>query len=160
MTDRELNITLRESARQAGLCNKWYDMWSDDSTIDECLDRYVIGHDFAIVHDWPSLSFIRGNFRLDDLHRHNIYIDESVDIEDCDNGTYVFLGSCDGHVRVTGFKAVTIYLRHRSSIDIDAEEGARVFVRCYERAQSLCRNDEMSKIFKYQPTSKKSNEKS
>ena len=63
MTDRDLNIALREMARKAGLCDKWYEEWKDDDTIDKCLERYVKGYDFAVKNDYPPLDFIRENFR-------------------------------------------------------------------------------------------------
>ena len=41
MTDKELNITLREMARMQGLCDQWFSEWGDDDTLDDCLERYI-----------------------------------------------------------------------------------------------------------------------
>jgi len=148
MTERELNISLREMARSAGLCDEWYGEWSDDDTIDMCLDRYVRGFDFAVKNDYPSIDFIRKNFSRDDLHRHNIYIDEDIQISDAENGYYVFLGKCSGDLWVNGFKAVTVFVRHGSRINVGSFDGARVQVRYYDGSDGVCKSDDYSKVMK------------
>ena len=112
MTERELNIALREMARSQGLCDQWYSEWSDDDTLDMCLDRYVRGFDFVQENDYPPLDFIRKHFDKKLLHKHNIYLDEEVKIDFAKNGYYVFLGNCTGSITASGFCAVTLYLRH------------------------------------------------
>ncbi len=149
MTDRELNIVLREMARTEGLCKERYSRWPDDGTIDECLDRYVRGFDFACRHDYPPLAFIRKHFRIDDLHRHHIYIDEPIDMEASENGFYIFLGSCRGRLAVADLKAVTVYVRHDCIIDVSAADGAKVFVSYYDRSSGDCASDGYSVIRKY-----------
>lgn len=154
MTDRELNIALREMARNTGLCDEWYNAWSDDSTIDECLERYVRGIDFAIKHDWPPLAFIRRHFRKEDLHRHLIYIDEEVDING-ENGYYVFLGKCTGRLTIDGLYATTVYVRHESHIDVLTANGAKVFLSYYEHGDGRCEHDGWSRIMTYDRREKK-----
>ena len=46
MTDKELNIRLREMARKSGLCDKWYEEWKDDDSIDVCQFASVLFNDF------------------------------------------------------------------------------------------------------------------
>ena len=151
MTDRELSIALREMARvqKKPLCDKWYGQWDDDTDVDGLLDMYVRGFDFVQENDYPPLDFIRRNFKKEDLHRHNIYVDESVVIDDAQNGYYVFLGDTKATVVADGFKAVTVYCRHDSEVNVRAMNGARVFVTFYEQSSGVCKSDEMSKIKKY-----------
>ena len=146
MRERELNIVLREMAREKGLCDDWYGQWGDDSSIDECLDRYVRGFDFAVKNDYPSLEFCRANFDREDLHRHNIYIDEDIDLL-VHNGYYVLLGACRASVIAEGPVAVTVYCRHDSDVEVVASGGARVFVTCYDASHGRCGSvDEISKV--------------
>lgn len=148
MTERELNITLREMARSVGLCDPWYNEWTDDSTIDECLERYIRGFDFVQERDWPPLEFIRNHFSKEQLHKHNIFIDEDVDIE-AGSGFYVFLGNCTGSIVVNGFYATTIYLRHESNIKVTSLGAARVFLHCYDNSKGKTHTDRYGKIRKY-----------
>ena len=149
MTDKELNITLREMARKAGLCDKWYEEWKDDDSIDVCLDRYVKGFDFAVKNDYPPLDFIRDNFRKEDLHRHNIYLDEEVEIKGARSGYYVFLGKCTGSIETHGFNVVSCYLRHDSNVDVSSLGSARVFVTYYDRSGGSTYKDEWGRIKSY-----------
>lgn len=149
MTDKELNITLREMARKAGLCDKWYEEWKNDDSIDVCLDRYVKGFDFAVKNDYPPLDFIRDNFRKEDLHRHNIYLDEKVEIKGARSGYYVFLGNCTGTIEAHGFNVVSCYLRHDSKVDVSSLDSARVFVTYYDRSGGSTYKDEWGRIKSY-----------
>lgn len=149
MTDKELNIALREMARNAGLCDEWFGNWKDEDSIDMCLDRFIRGFDFVVKNDYPNLEFIRKNFNTNDLHRHNIYLDEGVIIDDAQNGYYVFLGDCKAMLVADGFKAVTVYCRHDSEVNVRAMGGARVFVTYYDQSSGVCKSDEWSNVRRY-----------
>lgn len=149
MTDKELNIALREMARNAGLCDEWFGNWKDEDSIDICLDRFIRGFDFVVKNDYPNLEFIRKNFNTNDLHRHNIYLDEGVIIDDAQNGYYVFLGDCKATLVADGFKAVTVYCRHDSEVNVRAMGGARVFVTYYDQSSGVCKSDEWSNVRRY-----------
>lgn len=148
MTDKELNISLREMARVKGLCDEWYGQWNDDGTIDECLDRCVRGFDFVANNDYPPLEFSRRNFRKEDLRRHNIFLDEEVEIQG-GHGFYVFAGNSRGRITFDGLIAATIYLAHDSSIEVRASGGAKVFVNLYANSSCHTTNDGWSKIKVY-----------
>lgn len=149
MENKVLSKTLRTMAREQGLCDQWFHDWQDDTDIDELLDKYVAGFDFCVKNDYPSLDFIRKNFNIEDLHRHHIYIDETVDIRDADNGFWIFLGECRGNVRFEGFKAATVYVRHNSRMYVKATDGAIVFITCFDSSSCSSRADNYSKIRKY-----------
>jgi hypothetical protein len=146
MTDKELNIKLREMAREAGLCDEWYEKWGDDDTTDDNLERYIKGFDFGLKNDWPSLDFIRENFHKEDLHRHHIYLDEEVELNEGENGYYVFLGSCSGSLLVSGFYAITVYCRHDSNLEVKAFDGARVSLFYYDHSRGSCKSDNYSRV--------------
>lgn len=147
MNERDLNILLREMARTAGLCDKWYEEWEDDDSVDKCLDRYVRGFDFCVKNDFPNLSFIRKYFIKDELHRHGIYLDEDLDIS-VGHGTFILLGSCAGNIHVDNFAATTLYLRHDSKVHIDYEPFSQVFITLYDNSDCDVMRDKYSiKIF-------------
>ena len=143
MNGKELSVALREMARgpRDPLCDEWYGEWADDSDIDVLLDKYVRGFDFAVKNDYPPLAFVREHFSRDDLHRHHIYLDESVDLV-AENGTYVFLGDCRVRLRAELFKAVTVYVRHESVIEVVGDDTSRLFVSLYDRCRLVgCSGD-------------------
>ena len=148
MEEKELSIRLREMAvrQPTPLCAEWTNEWADDTDIDELLDKYIRGFDFAVKNNYPPLDFCRKYFDKEDLHRHNIYLDEEVDIADANNGYYVFLGNCKAELWATGYKAITVYCRHNSVVNVKAFEGARVLVRYYDASHGVCKSDEWSKV--------------
>ena len=150
MTDKELSIVLRELAcsQPTPLCEKWTEEWKDETDIDELADKFIRGFDFCQKNNYPPLDFIRKNVKKEDLHRHNIFIDEEVQIADAENGYYVFLGKCTGTLWVNGLKAVTVYVRHDSVINVEAFDGARVQVRYYDNSDGACKSDSYSRVKK------------
>lgn len=154
MTDRELNISLREMARSAGLCDEWYGQWSDEDSIDECLDKAIRGFDFCVNRDYPSLEFIRKHFKKEDLHRHRLFLDEEIDSTIDTNGYVILLGSCKGVLKIDGIVAVTVYLRHDSIVDVEAKNGASVFVTHYDQSSGKCTSDYLSVIKVYEKAKK------
>ena len=149
MTDKELNIALREMARMQGLCDQWFNEWGDDDTLDDCLDRYIRGFDFVQERDWPPLEFIRKHFDKELLHKHNIYLDEKVAIDHAYSGFYVFLGDCTGYISADGFCAATIYLRHNSNIRVTSVGAARVFLHYFDNSDGTTCLVSGGKIRKY-----------
>lgn len=138
-------------ARANGLCDQWYREWKDDDSLDDCIDRFIRGFDFVRENDFPPLDFCRQHFanRKELLHWNHVFLDDTCRIHDVDNGFYVFLGNCKADMFITGFKAVTIYCRNYSEVNVYAKEGARVFVRYYDSSIGVCKSDEMSKIRRY-----------
>lgn len=143
-----MSIVLRELAcsQPTPLCKQWTDEWEDDSDIDVLIDKFVRGQDFCVINDYPGIDFIRKNFRPEDLERHNIYLDKNITIEDAENGYYVFLGDCKVTLVADGFKAITVYCRHDSEVNVRAFDGARVFVTYYDNSSGVCKSDEYSKV--------------
>jgi len=143
MNDKELSIVLRELAcsQATPLCSEWTEAWKDDSAIDELLDKFVQGFDFCVKNNYPTLEFSRKHFsdKREVLHRHNIYFDEEVNIEDAESGTYIFVGDCTGTIVFKGFSVGTVFLRHNSSIKVVADDNAKVFVRMYD--DSKCESE-------------------
>jgi len=154
MEGKDLSIALREMARVQPnkLCDKWYESWKDDTDIDTLLNKFIRGFDFCQDNDYPPLEFIRNHFNKSDLHRHNIYVDEEVRIEEATSGHYVFLGKCRAYISFSGFTAATIYCRHESEVDVHSSGSPVVFVTYYDHSKGECVSDGMRKIRRYDRT--------
>ena len=143
MEGKELSVTLREMARGMGLCDEWYGKWADETDIDTLLEKYIAGIDFCTEKDYPSLEFARKYFSSkqmkEALHRHNIYLDEEVNVVDDKSGVWVLLGKCSGRITLNGWAVANVHVRHESHVRIDAEDLSRVFVWLYEDSKSETR---------------------
>ena len=130
----QLNKILKEKAVSLGICKKFYREWTDNVNIDILLDMYVRGLDFCIDNDYPNIDFIRENISLDDLHRHNIFLDEHIEMDNAFSGTYILLGNCTGYMNFELFSAATIHVRHNSNITLRSTEGSIVNAFKYENS--------------------------
>lgn len=151
MEGKELSIALREMAcnQQTPLCAKWTKQWKDETDIDSLLEKFVKGQDFCIMNDYPNLDFCRANFDKEVLHRHNIYLDDYVEIDDAGSGTWIFIGECEGEIVFGGFAVATLYVRHDSNIKVTAKGMAKVFISLYDEAEAEIQNKEYSTVRTY-----------
>lgn len=130
MNTKEFNRTLRDRARQLGLCDQWYDQWDRNETKQELIEKYLKGIDFCIKHDYPNLDFVRAYFSKSLLISNGIFLDENVDASNLK--TAVLLGESRGVLRYDGLRTGNVYVRHQSELQIEATDGARVFIETYE----------------------------
>lgn len=146
----ELNKVLREKAVEHGLCDDWQkNIWNRDLSYQELLMIFIRGFDFSVNKDWIDYGFIKEVFPEEELHKGNVYIDEKVVINEASNGYYVFLGNCEAEVYIDGFKAVTVYVRHQSKVNVNASGGAKVFVTYYDQSKGKCMSDGWSACKRY-----------
>lgn len=130
----KLNAELRQQAVDFGLCAKWRGDWKSDKSQQELIDMWKKGIDFAIIHDYPSIDFIKANFDRKLLNRNLIFVDESIEIRNAPSGIYVINGECSGTLWFNSWAAATVYVRHNSNVRIIADDFAKVFVRLYDDA--------------------------
>lgn len=145
----ELNRVLRNKAIKHGMCESVRGIWNRDLSYDELYDIFIKNFDFSVDNDWLDYDFCKEVIPIEVLHRLHVYIDEELEITDTESGYCVFLGHCNVKLTVSGFKAVTVYCRHNSVVNVTASDGARVFVRYYDQSTGECNSDSVSKIRKY-----------
>ena len=146
MTLSELNSFLRNKAIKFGLCQEWQNtIWNCELSYSELLDIYIKGFDFSLDNDWLDYEFCKREFPAEELHAHNIYIDEDVDLEG-ENGYYIFIGHCTGKVTFDGLYAATVYVLRDSNISVCSYGGARTLALVYDRGRILSRSDNFSHI--------------
>ena len=132
----KLNTELRQQAVDFGLCDKWRGDWKSDKNQQELIDMWKKGIDFAIIHNYPSIDFIKANFDRKLLNRNLIFVDESIEIKNAPSGIYVINGECSGTLWFNSWAAATVYVRHNSNVRIIADDFAKVFVRLYDDASA------------------------
>jgi hypothetical protein len=129
----ELNKDLRSQARNFGLCDQWYEEWSDlNCSQQELIDKYIKGLDFCILHHYPSNDFIKSNFDRDLLHKNNIVVDERHSL--LNPMTAVILGNSKSKVRVNGYSVCRVYVRDNSSVDVFIRHKAHLIIHVYDHA--------------------------
>jgi len=153
MTENELSIKLRESARKVGLCDEWYDKWEDETDKEGLIDKYLRGLDFCIKHRWPTKTFIKQNFSQDFLRRHGILVDDtrSYPIRDENRRQmylkeYVLLGSSHATIRYS-FRPhmCQVWVCDNADVTVYVKYGAFVLVHLFGKSTADVHTDLVSK---------------
>lgn len=126
-----INSYLRNTAIGLGLCDQWQSEWQSTKSTAELCEMFKRGMGFCVKHNYPSKDDVKLNFHRSELNDNKVYIDQPINITDT-NGTYVFLGDCQGHLNLRPYSAALIYLRHNSKIKIESDYECFVNVFLYD----------------------------
>ena len=132
MDSVELSKTLRESARQNGLCNEWYNEWKDEASEKSLAEKMYKGLDFCLKHHWPSNDFIKDNFSQGFLREVNVYVDDRHSVVNPNQS--LVLGESEITFRYNAAGHGEIHLRDNSSVKLSAKNRSFVIVHLYENA--------------------------
>lgn len=147
MKEKELSDTLLRRAVSLGLCEEWTKGWGNPDQ-QALIDKYIRGIDFAIMHDYPSPSFIKENFSKDILHKNNIFVDEDVLCRN-PNRVAVLNGACSGILYFDGYSVCNVYVRHGSDVVIDCSDLCKVFINVYDQSKVRVFQKDMSSVYVY-----------
>ena len=128
----ELSKTLRESARQNGLCDQWYDEWKDDCSEAALAEKMFKGLDFCIKHHWPSNEFIKDNFSLEFRRKVNVFVDDSRSVVNPEQS--LVLGTSNVTLRYNGNSHGNIYVRDNSKVTVTAKNRSFVIVHLFDNS--------------------------
>ena len=128
----ELSKTLRESARQKGLCDEWYNDWKDDTNAETLVEKMYKGLDFVLKHHWPSNDFIKEHFNLDFRRKSKVFIDDKYSIVNPEQS--LILGKSDIRIRFNAAHHGNIHVRDNSSVKLTAKNKCFVIVHLYDNA--------------------------
>lgn len=124
------SLRLRESAREAGLCDGWYSSWDSDADGDKLISMYKRGIDFCIENHWPSVDDVIEMFSDEELKRNGVFYrvtNETVMVD----SVCVFNDGCDCTCIVKDFSVVTAYVVD-SKVRFECGLGAVVQIRLYD----------------------------
>ena len=100
-----------------GLCKQWTSEWSDGSSRDELVDKFVRGLDFCIEHDWPSVDVMKRDFG-DVIQR---YSGNSV-------GDVYVRHDSRACIAVNGLARVHVTVYDRGVVSVCCDEDAQCFI--------------------------------
>lgn len=124
---------LRKDAIANGLCNLWQRKLSGNLDVQELVRLYIDGIDFCISHDYPSLDFLRKNFKKKS-EKHGVYIDSEVKGL-MNQNELVLNGDCKALLEYNGNAVARLWVRHGSVASINACGIANVSVDVYDDAK-------------------------
>lgn len=144
---KDLSERMKTEAIDLGLCKQWTQEWADDTTKDEMVEKFVRGLDFCIQHDWPTPEVMQREFG-DVMHKHGVFANEPVCVKNAP--TIILNGSCRCKAVYDGCSSGDIYVRHTSTIDLKQSFLAKTFVTMYDDCRVNIDAEEGTKVFVYQ----------
>ncbi len=141
----KVSKVLKEEAIKYGLCAAWAKDWGSP-TKEQLVEMYITGLDFCIEHNYPSNEFIKENFGEIAEHK-GVFVDKKVHLENPE--TAILNGRCTGSIVLTGNVSRDIYVRHDSRVEIVVRDYALAFVRVFDNAHVILRNESGKRCFVY-----------
>lgn len=124
---------LKEDGIVKGLCQPWQLKLRNGVSMKRLAELYVKGIDFCISNDYPTLDFIRANFK-GKCEPYGIFVDEqhlnATNLPDA-----VLQGDCKGELHYNGFSVCRAYIRHNSEVTIKVRHNAHLTVDVFDNAR-------------------------
>lgn len=128
----ELVQQLKQDGIAKGLCQPWQNKLRNGVSMKRLVDLYVRGIDFCIKNDYPTLDFIRENFK-GKCEPYGVFVDQK-DLNLGDQADVVLLGGCKGSLNYGGFSVCRAFIRHQSEATVKVGGYACVTIDVYDDA--------------------------
>lgn len=127
---KRLRIELARQAKAKGICPEWHETLKKTQNIKELASMFLRGIDFCTENDYPSIDFIRANFK-GKVEEYGIHLDESVRLTN--PRKTVLLGKSEGIIELDGFTVAEVFLKHDSTLELKASGNSFVMVSLFEK---------------------------
>ena len=136
---------LKKQAVSLGLCSEWTTGWGYPDKGDLC-KKYVDGIDFCIEHDYPSVDYMIENFD-GVMQSYGIFVDDVISKKNIPFA--VLNGATKATIKLDGYAASRIYLRHDSELELVALDNSKTFVSVYDDAKLTVLATGSAKVYVY-----------
>lgn len=102
-----------------GLCIDWQKKLRRNISIKRLSEMYIRGIDFCISENYPTLDFMRDNFK-GKCEPYGIFIDDDVVLINKEN--IVLNGRCKANLLYNEYSVSNIFIRHNTTAVIRAEQ--------------------------------------
>lgn len=94
-------------------------------------ELYIRGIDFCIKNDYPTLDFLRTNFK-GKCEPYGVYVDDEV--VEKNRKDVVLNGDCKAMLEYDGFAVSNIYIRHNSKASVNVGDHAIVTIDIFDNS--------------------------
>lgn len=123
---------LKKDGMAKGLCQLWQNKLRDGVSVKRLVELYVRGIDFCIKNDYPTLDFIRENFK-GKCELYGVYVDDQ-ELELRNMPDVVLQGDCKGELTYDGYSVCRAFIRHNSDVTIKAYGNAHLTIDVFDNA--------------------------
>ena len=141
---KELNVKLRKSAIESGLCDDWQKMWEKDWSLDKMVERFYQGIDFFLEKRFMSNQFIKDNFDKDFRRKNGVLVDDKYSLLNPEHA--ILIGESVSTIRYNGTNCATIYITDQSSAKVIAKNMSFVLIHILGNAKVECQQEHNAKV--------------
>lgn len=129
----ETIVQLKVDGVNKGLCEDWQNKLTKASGIKRLSELFIRGIDFCISEDFPTLEFLRNNFK-GKCEKHGIFIDHEIKYEQ--NIPQMALnGSCNAKLLYDQYNVSLLYVRHESKAKIVVKDHAVLTIDIFDNSE-------------------------
>lgn len=129
----ELIKQLKNDGTAKGLCRLWQGKLRSGMNMDSMVRLYISGLDFCIVEDFPTLEFLRENFK-GKCEPYGAFVDD--DVTDRVNAPDTVLnGHCKAMLDYNGYSVCRAFIRHSSQAAINVSDKAIVTIDAFDDSE-------------------------
>lgn len=111
----ELVEQLKNDGIAKGLCQAWQDKLKPGVSMERLVKLFIRGIDFCVKNDFPTLDFMRNNFK-GKCEPYGAYVDDVFASENIPD--VVLNGECDAKLTYSGYTVSRVVIRHSSKANI------------------------------------------
>lgn len=128
----ELIEQLKTDGINKGLCRLWQRKLHEGLSTEELVKLYIKGIDFCISENYPTLDFLRENFK-DKSEPFGVFIDD--ELPPMKNEPDIVLnGACKAMLEYDGYSVSRLYVRHDSEVAVIVSDNAIVTIDLFDNA--------------------------
>lgn len=131
----ELADQLKQDGVAKGLCRLWRGKLKAGMSIESMIQLYIKGIDFCISEDYPTLEFIRDNFR-GKCEPFGAFVDDEIS-ERKNAPDTVLNGVCKAMLDYDSYSVSRIYIRHNSQAAINVSDHAIVTIDAFDNSNLI-----------------------
>ncbi len=129
----ELIEQLKQDGIDKGLCRLWQGKLRAGLTTEQLAKLYIEGIDFCISEDYPTLDFLRENFK-GKCEPFGVYIDDEIPPTK-NKPQMVLNGACKAMLEYDGYSVANLYVRHDSEVAVIVSDHAIVTIDLFNNAK-------------------------
>lgn len=128
---KQLSEQLRTDGTAKGLCQAYRIRISGSRSIEDLVRLFIRGIDFCVINDYPTLEFMRENFK-GKSEPYGAYVDDEVDEANLPH--CVLNGRCKAFLEYDGYCVSRIYARHDTEGAINVADHAYVTIDAFDHS--------------------------
>lgn len=128
----ELNRQLKQDGIAVGLCSQYQGLLERSDTVEKMVKLFFRGIDFCIKNDYPTLEFMRKNFK-GKSEPYGGYVDD--EITGLRNAPDVVLnGDCKAMLEYDEYSVSRLYVRHSSHAAVNVSDHAVLTIDAFDNS--------------------------